>query len=83
MRAHSTAAPLLAMALTSKAMPYKYKFGAAILPGIFRAHYPYCYRCPWGKEYPDCQASTAARPISTEEFFKYHVQPRKRWPRLS
>ncbi|MCB2227961.1 MAG: 4-aminobutyrate--2-oxoglutarate transaminase [Desulfarculaceae bacterium] len=62
----------LTMALTSKVMPYKYKLGAH-LPGIYRAHYPYCYRCPWGKEYPSCGVHCGSAYF--EEFFKYHVNP--------
>ena len=64
---------LLGMALTSKVMPYKYKLGAAI-PGIYRARYPYCYRCPWGKEYPDC-GLYCGESYFNGEFFKYHVHP--------
>jgi 4-aminobutyrate aminotransferase len=26
----------------------------ASLPGIVKVPYPYCYRCPFGKEYPEC-----------------------------
>lgn len=63
---------LLGMGLTSKVMPYKYKLGA-MLPGIFRAHYPYCYRCPWGKSYPACEIYCGDRYFE-EEFFKYQVK---------
>ena len=62
----------LAMALTSKVMPYKYRLGAQ-LPSVFRAQYPYCYRCPWGREYPSCGVRCASEYF--EEFFKYHVSP--------
>ena len=65
---------LLTMGLTSKVVPYKYKLGAAQLPGIFRAQYPYCYRCPWGKEYPACGLH-CGRSYFEGEFFKYHVHP--------
>jgi 4-aminobutyrate aminotransferase/(S)-3-amino-2-methylpropionate transaminase len=64
---------LTAMALTSKVMPYKFKLGA-MLSGVFRAHYPYCYRCPWGKTYPDCRVYCGERYFENE-FFKYHVNP--------
>jgi 4-aminobutyrate aminotransferase/(S)-3-amino-2-methylpropionate transaminase len=64
---------LLTMGLTSKVMPYKYKLGAA-LPGIYRARYPYCYRCPWGKQYPDCGVPCGADYFEGD-FFKYHVHP--------
>ena len=65
---------LLTMGLTSKVMPYKHKLGAALLPGLYRAHYPYCYRCPWGKEYPSC-GLYCGDSYFEEEFFKYHVHP--------
>ncbi|MEW5912579.1 MAG: 4-aminobutyrate--2-oxoglutarate transaminase [Thermodesulfobacteriota bacterium] len=64
---------LMAMGLTSKVMPYKYKLGVA-LPGIYRAPYPYCYRCSWGKQYPSCGVYCAERYLEGE-FFKYHVSP--------
>ncbi|MEW5911623.1 MAG: 4-aminobutyrate--2-oxoglutarate transaminase [Thermodesulfobacteriota bacterium] len=63
----------LCMALTSKVMPYKYKLGAH-LPAIYRAPAPYCYRCPWGKEYPGCGVY-CGQEYFEEEFFKYHVNP--------
>lgn len=37
----------LAMALTSKVVPYKKGFGP-FAPEIYRLPYPYCYRCPQG-----------------------------------
>ncbi len=36
---------LLTLTLTSKVPPYKWHLGT-LAPGIFRAHFPYCYRCP-------------------------------------
>lgn len=44
-----------AMALTSKASMVAYH--SPILPadsGIFRFHFAYCYRCPFGLDYPNC-----------------------------
>jgi 4-aminobutyrate aminotransferase/(S)-3-amino-2-methylpropionate transaminase len=38
----------LAMALTSKVMPYKKGFGP-FAPEIYRIPFPYCYRCPFGE----------------------------------
>ncbi len=38
----------LAMALTSKVMPYKKGFGP-FAPEIYRIPFPYCYRCPVGQ----------------------------------
>jgi 4-aminobutyrate aminotransferase/(S)-3-amino-2-methylpropionate transaminase len=37
----------LAMALTSKVMPYKKGFGP-FAPEVYRMPFPYCYRCPQG-----------------------------------
>jgi len=65
---------LLTMGLTSKVTPYKYKLGAVALPGIFRAQYPYCYRCPWGLEQPSC-GMRCGEHYFEKEFFKYHVNP--------
>jgi 4-aminobutyrate aminotransferase-like enzyme len=43
-----------AQSLTSKAFMYSYQ--NAVLPpaGVEKFHYPYCYRCPYDKEYPGC-----------------------------
>ena len=65
---------LLGMALTSKVMPYKYHLGAATVAGIYRARYPYCYRCPWGRRYPEC-GLYCGEPYFEDEFFKYQVHP--------
>jgi len=64
---------LLGMTLTSKVMPYKFKLGA-LTSGVYRAHYPYCYRCPWGKAYPSCNLYCGEDYFETN-FFKYHVAP--------
>ena len=39
----------LAMGLTAKVMPYKKGFGP-FAPEIYRIPYPYCYRCPAGRQ---------------------------------
>ncbi|MBN2284279.1 MAG: 4-aminobutyrate--2-oxoglutarate transaminase [Deltaproteobacteria bacterium] len=44
---------LLTMTMTSKAKPYKFGFGP-FAPEIYHAPYAYCYRCPFGLEYPKC-----------------------------
>lgn len=44
---------LLAMTLTSKVRPYKYKFGP-FAPEVYKAPSPYCYRCTFGKKYGEC-----------------------------
>lgn len=64
---------LLGMMLTSKVMPYKFKLGA-LNSSVYRAHYPYCYRCPWGMAYPSCNAYCGEDYFETN-FFKYHVAP--------
>lgn len=41
-----------ALALTSNTW---WKRGiSSLMPGVYRVPYAYCYRCPFGKEYPDC-----------------------------
>jgi len=64
---------LLCMSLTSKVKPYKYRLGAMV-PGIYRASFPYCYRCPWGKTYPECQVPCGEKYFE-EDFFKHRVAP--------
>jgi 4-aminobutyrate aminotransferase / (S)-3-amino-2-methylpropionate transaminase / 5-aminovalerate transaminase len=64
---------LLTMTLTSKVRPYKLHLGA-LAPGIFRAHFPYCYRCPWGLTYPSCQVSCGGEYFEGD-FFKHQVDP--------
>jgi 4-aminobutyrate aminotransferase/(S)-3-amino-2-methylpropionate transaminase len=64
---------LLTMTLTSKVRPYKLHLGA-LAPGIFRAHFPYCYRCPWGLEYPRCRVP-CGEAYFEEDFFKHQVDP--------
>lgn len=41
----------MAMAMTGHA---PWKLGPATMPGIVHAHNAYCYRCPFGLQYPDC-----------------------------
>src|SRR5512136_1968406 len=43
---------MMAMALTSKEMPYKAGFGP--LPETYKVEFAYCYRCPFKLEYPNC-----------------------------
>ncbi len=61
----------LAMSLTSKVKPYKFKFGP-FAPEIYRAPYAYCYRCHFGLQYPSCQTECADY---LEKFFISHVAP--------
>jgi 4-aminobutyrate aminotransferase/(S)-3-amino-2-methylpropionate transaminase len=62
---------LLTMTLTSKVKPYKYGFGP-FAPETYRMPYAYCYRCPFGLEYPSCGVSCADH---LESFFVGNVAP--------
>ena len=59
----------MAMTLTSQVKPYKWGFGP-FCPEVYRMPYPYCYRCPFGLEYPECEIHCADY---LEEFFIGHV----------
>lgn len=63
----------LAQALTSKAfmIAYNHPVGPADA-SITRIPYPYCYRCPWGKEYPSCDLFCAKQ---LREMFKSKESP--------
>jgi 4-aminobutyrate aminotransferase / (S)-3-amino-2-methylpropionate transaminase / 5-aminovalerate transaminase len=50
----------LAMALTSKVMPYKKGFGP-FAPEVYRIPFPYCYRCAEGPEGGRCCMADRAR----------------------
>jgi 4-aminobutyrate aminotransferase/(S)-3-amino-2-methylpropionate transaminase len=45
------------MALTGKYAPYKADF-EPFAPGVELIPYPYCYRCPFGHDYPPCCMQT-------------------------
>lgn len=60
---------LLTMGLTSKVKPYKFGFGP-FAPEIYRAPSAYCYRCPFGLQYPGCGVACADY---LEEFFQGYV----------
>jgi 4-aminobutyrate aminotransferase/(S)-3-amino-2-methylpropionate transaminase len=64
---------LLTMTLTSKVRPYKLHLGA-LAPAVFRAHFPYCYRCPWGLTYPSCRVQCGEEYFEGD-FFKHSVDP--------
>ena len=61
---------LLGMALTSKTHPYKAGF-EPFPSDIYRIPYAYCYRCSYGKTYPDCHAHCGSQAF--DEFFRRHV----------
>lgn len=60
---------LLTMSLTSKVKPYKFGFGP-FAPEIYRMPYAYCYRCPFGLTYPNCNVACADY---LNEFFISHA----------
>ncbi len=62
---------LLGMTLTSKVKPYKFGFGP-YAPEVYRIPFAYCYRCPFGMEYPACDIKCADY---LKEFFISHVAP--------
>ncbi len=62
---------LLTMTLTSKIKPYKFGFGP-YAPEIYHMPYAYCYRCPFGLSYPDCNVTCADH---LKEFFISRVAP--------
>jgi 4-aminobutyrate aminotransferase/(S)-3-amino-2-methylpropionate transaminase len=62
---------LLTMTLTAKVKPYKLGFGP-FAPEVYRMPNAYCYRCPFGLEYPSCGTACADY---LEEFFVGNVAP--------
>jgi 4-aminobutyrate aminotransferase/(S)-3-amino-2-methylpropionate transaminase len=60
---------LLALTLTSKVHPYKAGFGP-FAPEVYRAPYPYTYRCPDRSSHASCTDHSIA---AIEEMFKRHV----------
>jgi 4-aminobutyrate aminotransferase/(S)-3-amino-2-methylpropionate transaminase len=61
---------LLGLALTSKTHPYKAGF-EPFPSDIYRIPYAYCFRCSYGKEYPDCKIHCGNQAF--DEFFRRHV----------
>jgi 4-aminobutyrate aminotransferase/(S)-3-amino-2-methylpropionate transaminase len=59
----------MAMSLTSKVKPYKFGFGP-FASEVYRMPYAYCYRCPFGLQYPGCGVACADY---LEEFFITNV----------
>ncbi len=60
---------LLALSLTSKTRPYNIGF-EPFASEIYRVPYAYCYRCSFGKTYPECGMTCAHH---LEEVFKRTV----------
>ena len=48
----------MAMTLTSKVKPYKFGFDP-FCGEVYRMPFAYCYRCPFGREYPSCKLRCA------------------------
>ena len=59
----------MCMSLTSKIKPYKHGLGP-FAPEVYRMPYANCYRCPFGKKYPECNIACADH---LEDFFINHV----------
>lgn len=62
---------LLAMTLTSRVKPYKEGFGP-FAPDVYRIPYAYCYRCSYGRTYPECNLYCAE---ALERYFITTVAP--------
>ncbi len=72
---------LMTMSLTSKVKPYKFGFGP-FAPETYKAPYAYCYRCPFGLEYSNCNmkcvdnfADIFKRDIPAEDVAAIIVEP--------
>jgi len=61
-----------AMALTSS-KPVQRKWFSPLLPCVEHVPYPYCYRCPWKQEFPDCDYWCVD--FIDEYYFKKYVPP--------
>jgi 4-aminobutyrate aminotransferase len=48
-----------ALSLTASKAVQRRHFGP-LIPGVVHAPYPYCYRCPFGREPATCAVETAA-----------------------
>ncbi len=64
---------LLTMTMTSKVRPYRLHM-EAYAPGIVRARFAYCYRCPFGLIYPSCGVHCGEEYFESD-FFKRQVDP--------
>jgi 4-aminobutyrate aminotransferase/(S)-3-amino-2-methylpropionate transaminase len=62
---------MLTMTLTSK-VAYKQGFGP-FAPEVYRAPYPFCFRCPWNREVASCGVPCGDH---LEAMFKTHVDPK-------
>ena len=62
----------IAMSLTASSPKYRARFGP-LVPGVEHVPYPYCYRCPWKQEYPDCDLWCVD--FIDEYYFKKYIPP--------
>ncbi|UCG07684.1 MAG: 4-aminobutyrate--2-oxoglutarate transaminase [Desulfobacterales bacterium] len=60
---------LYTLSLTSKIKPYKFGFGP-FASEVYRIPFAYCYRCPFGLQYPGCSVACADY---LEDVFVSHV----------
>lgn len=58
---------IMGLALTSKTHPYKAGF-EPFPSDVYRIPYGYCFRCSYGKTYPDCKIHCGTRAF--DEFFR-------------
>ncbi len=64
---------MLTMTMTSKIRPNKTRTGAWA-PFVYRAHFPYCYRCPWNLV-PETCGLPCAESYFEKDIFKFQVDP--------
>ena len=62
---------LFALSLTSKVAPYKVGFGP-FAADVLRVPYAYCYRCAYGRTFPDCAFTCVS---ALEDHFKRYADP--------
>jgi 4-aminobutyrate aminotransferase len=60
------------LSLTASKARYHAGFGP-MLPGVLRAHYGYCHRCPLNLSYPSCDLATVD--YLEQTLFRYEVDP--------
>lgn len=60
-----------ALSLTTSAVKYRKKYHP-LLPSVYHAPYPYCYRCPMGQRVETCSIDCIEY---LERVFKYQISP--------
>ncbi|MBI2411857.1 MAG: aspartate aminotransferase family protein [Deltaproteobacteria bacterium] len=60
-----------ALSLTTSAVKYRKKYHP-LLPSVYHAPYPYCYRCPMGQRVESCSIDCIEY---LERVFKYQIPP--------